>query len=58
MRAPVRCGLGRKCYRRVYDQAAEINAVTLEQVRDVAQKYFRDPLRATALVTPETGATR
>ena len=35
-------------------RAAEINAVTLEQVRDVARKYFRDPCRATVLVTPAT----
>ena len=35
------------------ERAAEINAVTLEQVREVAQKYFRDPFRATVLVTPE-----
>ncbi len=33
-------------------RAAEINAVTLEDVRDVARKYFRDPCRATVLVTP------
>jgi zinc protease len=34
-------------------RAAEINAITLDQVRDVARKYFRDPHRATVLVTPE-----
>jgi zinc protease len=34
-------------------RAAEINAVTLEQVRAVARKYFHEPCRATVLVTPE-----
>ncbi len=34
-------------------RAAEINAVTLDQVRDVARRYFREPCRATVLVTPE-----
>lgn len=43
-------GLGAEHYA---ERAAEINAVTLEQVRDVARKYFRDPFRATVLVTPE-----
>ena len=38
-------------------RAAEINAVTLEEVRAVAHKYFRDPFRATVLVTPESTAT-
>ena len=33
-------------------RAAEIDAVTPEQVREVARKYFRDPHRATVLVTP------
>ncbi|MFZ9932000.1 MAG: M16 family metallopeptidase [Chthoniobacterales bacterium] len=33
-------------------RAAEINAVTLEQIRDLAHKYFRDAHRATVLVTP------
>jgi len=36
-------------------RAAEINAVTLEQVRAVARKYFHEPCRATVLVTPATG---
>ena len=35
-------------------RAAEINAVTLDQVRDVARRYFLEPCRATVLVTPET----
>jgi zinc protease len=39
------------------ERAAEINAVTLEEVRDVARKYFREPFRATVLVTPEPTAT-
>ena len=34
-------------------RAAEIGAVTLDEVREVARKYFRDPHRATVLVTPE-----
>jgi zinc protease len=34
-------------------RAAEINEVTLEQVREVARKYFREPHRVTVLVTPE-----
>jgi zinc protease len=34
------------------ERAAEINAVTLDEVRTVARKYFRDPFRATVLVTP------
>ena len=34
-------------------RAAEINAVTLEEVRAVARKYFQQPHRATVLVTPE-----
>ena len=34
------------------ERAAEINAATLEQVRGVARKYFRDPHRVTVLVTP------
>ena len=38
-------------------RATEINAVTLEQVRDVARKYFREPFRATVLVTPQASAT-
>jgi zinc protease len=33
-------------------RAAEIGAVTLDEVREVARKYFRDPHRATVLVTP------
>jgi zinc protease len=33
-------------------RAAEINAVTLDQVRAVARKYFHDPCRATVLVMP------
>jgi zinc protease len=39
------------------ERAAEINAVTLEEVREVARKYFREPFRATVLVTPEPTAT-
>jgi zinc protease len=35
-------------------RAAEINAVTQEQVRDVARRYFLEPCRATVLVTPAT----
>ena len=38
-------------------RAAEINAVTQDQVRAVARKYFHDPCRATVLVTPEQTAT-
>ena len=33
-------------------RTAEINAVTPDQVRAVARKYFHDPCRATVLVTP------
>lgn len=33
-------------------RAAEIESVTAAQIRDVAQKYFRDRPRATVLVTP------
>ena len=33
-------------------RAAEINAVTLDEVRRVARKYFHEPHRATVLVTP------
>jgi zinc protease len=47
-------GLGAEHYA---ERAAEINATTLEQVRDVARKYFREPFRATVLVTPEPTAT-
>jgi len=36
------------------ERAAEINVVTLEEVRTVARKYFRDPFRVTVLVTPAT----
>jgi zinc protease len=43
-------GLG---YDHYGQRAAEISAVTLEEVRDVARKYFRDPHRATVLVTPD-----
>lgn len=38
-------------------RTTEINAVTLGQVRDVARKYFREPFRATVLVTPQAAAT-
>jgi len=34
-------------------RAGEIEAVTLEQVRAVARKYFHEPHRATVLVMPE-----
>lgn len=34
---------------------AEINAVTLEEIRAVARKYFLTPHRATVLVTPDPG---
>ncbi len=47
-------GLGAEHHAR---RAAEINAVTLEQVRAVARKYFHDPCRATVLVTPATAPT-
>lgn len=43
-------GLGAEHYTH---RAAEINAVTLEQVRAVARKYFHEPCRATVVVTPE-----
>lgn len=43
-------GLGAEHHHR---RAAEINAVTLEEIRTVARRYFRDPHRATVLVTPE-----
>lgn len=43
-------GLGAEHYAQ---RAAEINAVTLEQVRDVARRYFHEPCRATVLVMPE-----
>ena len=33
---------------------SEIAAVTNDQIRAVANKYFRDPFRATVLVTPES----
>jgi zinc protease len=39
------------------ERAAEINAVTLDEVRTVARKYFREPFRATVLVTPGQSAT-
>jgi zinc protease len=42
-------GLGADHYAQ---RAAEINAVTQEQVRAVANKYFQHPHRATVLVTP------
>ncbi|MFM8656983.1 MAG: insulinase family protein, partial [Chthoniobacterales bacterium] len=42
-------GLGAEHYAQ---RAAELKAVTLEQVRDVARKYCREPHRATVLVTP------
>ena len=42
-------GLGADHYAQ---RAAEINAVTQEQVRAVANKYFQQPHRATVLVTP------
>ena len=44
-------GLGADHYEQ---RVAEISAVTLQQVRDVARKYFHDPCRATVLVTPDT----
>jgi zinc protease len=44
-------GLGAEHHAR---RAAEINAVTLGQVRAVARKYFHEPCRATVLVTPAT----
>ena len=47
-------GLGAEHHAR---RAAEINAVTLEQVRAVARKYFHEPCRATVLVTPATAPT-
>jgi zinc protease len=34
-------------------RTAEINAVTLEEVRAVARRYFHEPFRATVLVTPD-----
>lgn len=37
-------------------RAEEINAVTPEQVREVARRYFHEPFRATVLVTPEKSA--
>ena len=46
-------GLGADHYEQ---RTAEINAATLEEVRAVARKYFRDPHRATVLVTPESSA--
>ncbi len=36
-------------------RAAEIEAVTSDQVRAVARKYFLEPCRATVLVTPAAG---
>jgi zinc protease len=42
-------GLGADHYK---NRAAEINAVTNEQIREVARKYFHQPCRATVLVTP------
>jgi zinc protease len=36
-------------------RAAEIEAVTLEDIRRVARKYFHEPHRATVLVTPAAG---
>lgn len=44
-------GLGAEHYAQ---RAAEINAVTREQVRAVARKYFHEPCRATVLVMPAT----
>ena len=44
-------GLGAEHYAQ---RAAEINAVTRDQVREVARKYFHEPCRATVLVMPET----
>jgi zinc protease len=43
-------GIGAEHYAK---RTAEIGAVTLDQVREVARKYFRDPHRATVLVTPD-----
>jgi zinc protease len=42
-------GLGADHYK---NRAAEINAITNEQIREVARKYFHQPCRATVLVTP------
>jgi len=47
-------GLGAEHYAQ---RATEIDAVTRDQVRDVARKYFHVPHRATVLVTPETSVT-
>jgi zinc protease len=46
-------GLGAEHYAQ---RMAEINAVTLEQVRAVARRYFHEPSRATVLVTPASAA--
>jgi zinc protease len=46
-------GLGAEHYAQ---RMAEINAVTLEQVRAVARRYFHEPSRATVLVTPASTA--
>ena len=47
-------GLGADHYAQ---RAAEINAVTLDEIRHVARKYFHQPHRATVLVTPTAEKT-